>query len=62
VKPRTGRRTHLTGMAFWGAQMLGSPLLIGGWRLYLLEISQYANFVGHWSGFSAERPSEVTEQ
>lgn len=48
-------------MVFWGIQMIGSVFLIGGWKLYLLEISQYANFVGHWSGWSAERPTEVVE-
>jgi hypothetical protein len=61
VSPRRGRRFHTAGMVFWGVQMVLSPLIIGGWRLYLLEISQYANFVGHWSGLSAERPTEVAK-
>lgn len=61
MSPRRGRRYHLAGMVVWGAQMVGSVFVIGGWKLYLLEISQYANFVGHWSGWSAERPTEVVE-
>jgi hypothetical protein len=29
------------------------------WKMYLVEISLAANFIGHWSGLSAERPTEV---
>lgn len=59
LSPRAARIVHLLLMLFWLAQIIAVPLFIRGWRLYLLEISLYANFVGHWSGLSAERPTEV---
>lgn len=63
ISPRTGRRVHLAGMAIWAANGIAAPFFVHKpWVLYLLEISIYANFVGHWSGFSAERPSEVTSR
>lgn len=46
-------------MAFWASQIIAVPFFVGGWKLYLLEISLYANFGTHWSGLSAERPSET---
>lgn len=60
MTPRAARMLHIFGMIVWGAQMFGAAALMKpGWQLYLIEISLYANFVGHWSGFSAERPTEV---
>lgn len=51
----------MLGMVFWGAQMIAVLFIMDfGWKLYLLEISLAANFIGHASGVSAERPSEVT--
>jgi hypothetical protein len=62
IKPKTGRRAHLVGMGFWFVNGVVSAVLVHKpWILYLLEISIYANFVGHWSGWSAERPTEVTD-
>jgi hypothetical protein len=62
MKPETGRRMHLGMMMFWGIQMVAVPFLMPmDWRAYLLEISLYANFGTHWSGWSAERPSEVAD-
>lgn len=62
MKPRTGRRIHLTLMAFWATQFVLVWFLPASWRVpYLVQVSIYANFVGHWSGWSAERPTEVAE-
>lgn len=60
MTPQLGRRLHIAGMAFWGVQMVGVIPIIGmNWKLYLLEISLAANFISHWAGLSAERPSEI---
>lgn len=59
MSPRTARWMHILLMAFWLSQIIAVPFFVNGWKLYLLEISLYANFVGHWSGLSAERPSET---
>lgn len=59
MSSRKGRLYHAVMMAFWFSQMVAVPFFVSGWKLYLLEISLYANFVGHWSGLSAERPTEV---
>ncbi len=49
-------------MAFWGINLVGVWLLPEPWRIpYLICVSIYANFVGHWSGWSAERPTELEE-
>jgi hypothetical protein len=58
---KSGRRIHLLLMAFWGSQVIVVAVVTWpwDWKTYLLEISLYANFVGHWSGFSAERPTEI---
>jgi hypothetical protein len=61
LSAHTGRLFHLGMMLVWLSQIVVVPFVIQGWRLYLLEISLYANFVGHWSGWSAERPSEIEE-
>ena len=46
-------------MAFWGAQMIGCAILLDyDWKLYLLEVSLWANFASHWAGWSAETPTE----
>jgi hypothetical protein len=62
MSPKGGRRLHFSMMAFWGVQMFVVLFVMAfDWRLYLLELSLYANFVGHWSGWSAERPTEMTK-
>lgn len=55
----TGRKIHLVLMLVW--TLVGIPI-----SFYLREsvpwlvfLSVYAIIVGHWSGWSAERPSEV---
>lgn len=58
---QTGRRLHAVWMLVWAAQMAVVAVVMWpwDWRAYLVEISLYANFASNWSGYSAERPSEV---
>ena len=57
-----GRKIHLWMMVFWAANLIVVWFLPAGWRIpYLIVVSIYANFVGHWSGWSAERPTEIEE-
>ena len=57
-----GRRFHKVLMIVWAAQLGLVWLLPSSFRIpYLMVVSIYANFVGHWSGWSAERPTEVEE-
>lgn len=47
-------------MVFWAINMAGVWFLPHRFQIpYLVGVSIYANFVGHWSGYSAERPSEL---
>lgn len=47
-------------MIFWGIQIiLVAFLMKWDWKMYLLEISLWANFASHWAGYSAEKPSPV---
>jgi len=59
MSPRTGRRLHLGLMIVW----LVAGLPVSFWLResvpWLVFLSVYAIIVGHWSGFSAERPSEM---
>ena len=55
------RRAHIFGMCLWLSQIIAVPFFVSGWKMYLLEISLYANFATHWSGLSAERPTEIEE-
>lgn len=62
MTPRTARRVHFCLMIFWAVNAGLVWLLPAGARIgYLVVVSIYANFVGHWSGWSAERPSETIE-
>lgn len=59
LSPRIGRRIHLALMVAW--LLVGLPV---SWLLrqsiaWLVFLSVYAIVVGHWSGWSAERPTEV---
>jgi len=57
-----GRRFHKVLMIVWAAQLGLVWFLPASFRIpYLMIVSIYANFVGHWSGWSAERPTEVEE-
>ena len=60
MTPEIGRRIHLALMVFWATQFIVVWFLPQSWRVpYLILVSIYANFVGHWSGWSAERPTEI---
>lgn len=61
MSPRIGRRIHLVLMLSW--VVIGLPISYAlrfsvPWLVFL---SVYAIIVGHWSGWSAERPSEVAD-
>lgn len=59
---KLGRRLHLIMMVFWGINLVTVWFMPPSWRIpYLIGVSIYANFVGHWGGYSAERPSEVEQ-
>lgn len=63
MSPRTGRRIHLALICFWAANLVGVWFLPESWRIpYLVVVSIYANLVGHWSAFAAERPSEIADK
>jgi hypothetical protein len=62
MSARTGRRIHLALMLFWAANLVLVWFMPESWRIpYLVTVSIYANVVGHWGGWSAERPSELEE-
>jgi hypothetical protein len=61
MSPETGRKIHLTLMVLWVVP--GLPI---SWYLkesvpWLVFLSVYAIIVGHWSGWSAERPTEIAD-
>ncbi len=62
MQPKTGRRVHLSMMVFWALNFPGFFLMPRAWQIiYIALCSIYANFVGHWSGWSAERPTETVD-
>lgn len=63
MTPKTGRRIHLALMLFWAVNLIIVWFVPSGWRIpYLVVCSIYANFVGHWGAYSAERPTEIAGQ
>jgi hypothetical protein len=49
-------------IVFWAANLVAVWFLPASWRIpYLVVVSIYANLVGHWSAFAAERPTEIAE-
>lgn len=62
MSPHTGRRIHLALLTGW--LIIGLPIsyLLRHSLTWIVALSVYAIVVGHWSGWSAERPSEVVEQ
>ena len=59
---KIGRRLHLALMGFWALNLIAVWFMPEPLRIpYLMVVSIYANFVGHWSGWSAERPTEVED-
>lgn len=61
MSPRTGRRVHLTLLIAWVVVGLPVSYLLRNSVPWLVVLSVYAIVVGHWSGWSAERPSEIAE-
>lgn len=62
MNAKTGRTIHKWMMAFWLGNLIGVWFIPVSWRVqYIVLCSVYANFVGHWSGWSAERPSEIED-
>lgn len=60
MKASTARKIHLALMVFWAVNGVVVWFIPGHYRIsYLVIVSIYANFVGHWSGWSAERPTEI---
>lgn len=62
MKAETARKIHFGLMVFWAINAIVVRFIPHEWRIaYLVIVSIYANFVGHWSGWSAERPTEIEE-
>lgn len=61
MTPETGRRIHLAMLLAW--IIVGIPISM--WLRqsipWIVFLSVYAIIVGHWSGWSAERPTEVAD-
>lgn len=54
-----GRRVHLAMLAVWVVIGIPVSILLRQSIAWLVFLSVYAIVVGHWSGWSAERPTEV---
>ena len=61
MSSQTGRRIHLILMVVWIVVGLPVSFLLRQSVPWLVFLSVYAIIVGHWSGWSAERPTEVEE-
>jgi hypothetical protein len=61
VSPQTGRRVHLSLLIGWLVVGLPVSFVLRDSIAWLVFLSVYAIVVGHWSGWSAERPTEVVE-
>jgi hypothetical protein len=59
VSPRAGRRIHLAMLVFWLVVGLPVSYVLRESLTWIVALSVYAIVVGHWSGWSAERPTEV---
>jgi hypothetical protein len=59
VTPKTGRRVHLTLLLTWAVVGIPVSYVLRYSVPWLVFLSVYAIVVGHWSGWSAERPHEV---
>lgn len=57
---KTARKIHLALVWFWALNLVVVWFLPKSWQIvYLIIVSIYANMVGHWSAYAAERPSEI---
>jgi hypothetical protein len=57
----TGRKIHLSLMVLWIVAGIPLSLYLKNSIPWLVFLSVYAIIVGHASGWSAERPSEVEQ-
>lgn len=62
MTPETGRRIHLGLLIAWIVVGLPVSYVLRNSITWLVVLSVYAVVVGHWSGWSAERPSEIADQ
>jgi hypothetical protein len=61
MSPQTGRRIHLTLLILWTVVGIPVSYYLRNSIAWLVFLSVYAIIVGHWSGYSAERPTEILE-
>jgi hypothetical protein len=61
LSPKAGRRIHLTLMLAWLVVGLPVSYVLRESLPWIVVLSVYAIVVGHWSGWSAERPTELVE-
>ena len=61
MSAKIGRRFHLTLMIVWTVVGLPVSFVLRESVPWLVFLSVYAIIVGHWGGWSAERPSEVED-
>lgn len=61
MTPAAGRRVHMALMLLWVFAGIPVSFWLRQSVPWLVFLSVYAIVVGHWSGWSAERPSEVVE-
>lgn len=61
LTPEQGRMLHLIAAGFWTVNALAVVYLMWppDWKMYLVEISLWANIATHLAGYSAERPTEI---
>lgn len=62
MSPKAGRRVHLILLFLWVVPGIPVSLYLRNSIPWLVFLSVYAIIVGHWSGWSAERPSEVVSE
>lgn len=62
MSPKTGRRIHLVMLVAWLVIGLPVSYLLRQSITWVVALSVYAIVVGHWSGWSAERPTEVVDK
>lgn len=61
VTPRAGRRIHATLLTAWVTVGLPASYWLRHSLTWIVALSVYAIIATHWSGWSAERPSEIAK-
>lgn len=63
MTPKQGRVFHAVLAGFWTVQAVAVVYLMWppDWKMYLVEISLWANIATHLAGYSAERPTEIAK-